>query len=114
MKHLTLHELSASCDGELAGASLDEARRHLAECVECRSRVKRLERVDRLLTQLYSHDPGATWFADAFVETDRVVARLIGQRAPVARIGAGRDVERHRGVEHRAREHALADHVGEG
>ena len=55
-------------------------------------------------------DPPA---AHAIVEADRVVARVGRQRTPVARIGPGRDVERQRGVEHRARQHTLADHVGE-
>ena len=55
-------------------------------------------------------DPPA---AHAIVETDRMVARVGRQRTPVARIGPGRDVERQRGVEHRARQHTLADHVGE-
>ena len=51
--------------------------------------------------------------AHAAVEADRVVAILGRQRAPVARIGAGHDVQRQRRVEHAARQHALADHVGE-
>ena len=50
--------------------------------------------------------------AHAVVETDRVVARIGRQRAPVARIGTGHDVQRHRRVEHGARQHALADDVG--
>ena len=52
--------------------------------------------------------------AHAGVEADRVVARLGRQRSPVTRIGTSREVQRHRGVEHRARQDALADHVGEG
>ena len=55
-------------------------------------------------------DPPA---AHTLVEADRVVARLGRQRAPVARIGAGHGVQRQRRVEHAARQHALADHVGE-
>ena len=55
-------------------------------------------------------DPPA---AHAIVETDRMVPRVGWQGAPVTRIRAGGDIERQRGVEHRTRQHALADHVSE-
>jgi hypothetical protein len=51
--------------------------------------------------------------AHSVLEADRVVARVGRQRAPVAWIGSGGDVQRQRRVEHRARQNALAHHVGE-
>ena len=73
MRHMSLQQLSALRDAALAGISLEIVRNHVTQCEECRARHARLERVDGLLVQIISHDPGVVWFEDASFEIGRLI-----------------------------------------
>lgn len=85
MRHLTLQQLSATVDQALSGVSLELVRRHLEECEECRARGSKLARVDGVVAQLVSHDPGDAWLEAVVVEIDeRVCAEVAGRFDPPA------------------------------
>ncbi len=67
MIHLTLHQLSAHLDGELAEASTELVRRHLSQCSECTERFALIEAQEEILECLLNHDPGEAFF-DYFVD----------------------------------------------
>ena len=64
MRHLTLPQISASLDGELAGPSLELVQRHLAECELCRSDLARMAELDTLLVSAATYEPGEAFFDD--------------------------------------------------
>ena len=85
MRHLTLPQLSATVDQALSGVSLELVRRHLEECEECRARGSKLARVDGVVAQLVSHDPGDAWLEALAIEIDeRVRAEVAGRFDPPA------------------------------
>jgi anti-sigma factor RsiW len=64
VRHLTLPQISASLDGELAGPSLELVQRHLAECELCRSDLARMAELDTLLVSAATYEPGEAFFDD--------------------------------------------------
>jgi len=85
VRHLTIQQLSATVDDALSGVSLELVRRHLVECEECRQRGMRLSRIDAVMAQLVSHDPGDDWFTALAGEiAERVDAEVGGRFDPPA------------------------------
>ncbi|MEK7347574.1 MAG: zf-HC2 domain-containing protein [Candidatus Eisenbacteria bacterium] len=62
MIHVTLPQLCAYLDGELAEASAELVRRHLSECLECTERFARLEAQDEILIRILADDPEEEFF----------------------------------------------------
>ncbi len=62
MIHLTIQQLSSFLDGELAEASTELVRRHLAACEECTLRFGALEEQDEVLTRALTEDPDDEFF----------------------------------------------------
>jgi anti-sigma factor RsiW len=62
MTHVTLQQLSAYLDGELAATSAEPVRQHLSHCPECTGQFARIEGLEELLLPLLNHDPGDAFF----------------------------------------------------
>lgn len=62
MIHVTLPQLCAYLDGELAEASAELVRRHLSECLECTERFAKLEAQDEILIRILADDPQEEFF----------------------------------------------------
>ncbi len=62
MIHVTLPQLCAYIDGELAEASAELVRRHLSVCLECTERFATLEAQDETLLRILGDDPDEEFF----------------------------------------------------
>ncbi len=62
MIHVTLPQLCAYLDGELAESSAELVRRHLSECLECIERFAKLEAQDEILIRILADDPQEEFF----------------------------------------------------
>ena len=62
MIHVTLPQLCAYIDGELAEASAELVRRHLSLCLECTERFALLEAQDEVLLRILGDDPEEEFF----------------------------------------------------
>ncbi|HEU4726117.1 MAG TPA: zf-HC2 domain-containing protein, partial [Candidatus Eisenbacteria bacterium] len=62
MIHITLPQLCAYLDDELAESSAELVRRHLSDCLECTERFGRLEEQDELLVRILSDEPEEEFF----------------------------------------------------
>ena len=62
MIHVTLPQLCAYIDGELAEASAELVRRHLSTCLECTERFALLEAQDEVLFRILGDDPEEEFF----------------------------------------------------
>ncbi len=62
MIHVTLPQLCAYIDGELAEASAELVRRHLSVCLECTERFALLEAQDEVLLRILGDDPDEEFF----------------------------------------------------
>jgi len=51
--------LSAYADGQLRGGELDRFERHLSQCPDCRTNLKRMERLNELLSDSLREGPDA-------------------------------------------------------
>lgn len=55
--HISAARLSAYHDGELAQADIADVRAHVAECTACRSRLRDIERLERMTSALPEPEP---------------------------------------------------------
>lgn len=78
MIHVTLPQLCAYIDGELAEASAELVRRHLSSCLECTERFALLEAQDEVLFRILSDDPEEEFFQSLSASIP------LGTPAPVA------------------------------
>jgi len=56
--HLTVQQLSSYLDGQLVGSASDNVQSHLAACRDCSTRFALLERIEAILSDSLSIDPG--------------------------------------------------------
>lgn len=62
MIHVTLPQLCAFLDDELAESSAELVRRHLSECLECTERFGRMEEQDEVLGRILNDEPAEEFF----------------------------------------------------
>jgi hypothetical protein len=74
-KHVSQNELLQFVDGELSAFEMYRARRHLAGCIECRSREREMKLTLARLIRAYRVDLGYRIFGDNFLRT-RLKAQL--------------------------------------
>ena len=79
MIHVTLPQLCAFLDDELAEASAELVRRHLSECLECTERFARLEAQEESLVRILSDEPDDAFFQQLCASIS------LGQPDPVER-----------------------------
>ena len=87
MKHPTAEQLSAFHDGIADEKTLVAVEEHVNQCAECHDVLASLERQDRALAAVLTHDPGDAHFA-ALAES---IERRLGEKPEpaVARGAAG-------------------------
>jgi Putative zinc-finger len=83
--HVTVQQLSSYLDGQLAEASQELVRQHVAACEECAAKLKTMERTDETLTQLLDSRPDAP-FLDRLVS--EVESGIGGSKRPAATAGS--------------------------
>jgi putative zinc finger protein len=77
--HLTVQQLSSYLDGQLVGSASDNVQSHLAACRDCSTRFALLERIEAILSDALSIDPGEEFFRDLEAEVGSRI-RERGQR----------------------------------
>ena len=79
MIHLTVQQLSSYLDGQLVGSASDNVQSHLAACRDCSTRFALLERIEAILSESLSIDPGDEFFRELEAEVGSRI-RERGQR----------------------------------
>ena len=79
MIHLTVQQLSSYLDGQLVGSASDNVQSHLAACRDCSTRFALLERIEAILSDSLSIDPGEEFFRELVSEVGSRI-RERGQR----------------------------------
>ncbi|HTK69249.1 MAG TPA: zf-HC2 domain-containing protein [Candidatus Eisenbacteria bacterium] len=79
MIHLTVQQLSSYLDGQLVGSASDNVQSHLAACRDCSTRFALLERIEAILSDSLSIDPGDEFFRELEAEVGSRI-RERGQR----------------------------------
>ena len=79
MIHLTVQQLSSYLDGQLTGSASDNVQSHLAACRDCSTRFALLERIEAILSDSLSIDPGGEFFLELESEVGSRI-RERGQR----------------------------------
>ena len=79
MIHLTVQQLSSYLDGQLVGSASDNVQSHLAACRDCSTRFTLLERIESILSESLSIDPGEEFFRELETEVGSRI-RERGQR----------------------------------
>lgn len=79
MIHLTVQQLSSYLDGQLVGSASDNVQSHLAACRDCSTRFALLERIEAILSDTLSIDPGEEFFRELEAEVGSRI-RERGQR----------------------------------
>jgi hypothetical protein len=77
--HLTVQQLSSYLDGQLLGSASDNVQSHLAACRDCSTRFALLERIEAILSDSLSIDPGEEFFRELEAEVGSRI-RERGQR----------------------------------
>jgi hypothetical protein len=77
--HLTVQQLSSYLDGQLVGSASDNVQSHLAACRDCSTRFALLERIEAILSDVLSIDPGEEFFRELEAEVGSRI-RERGQR----------------------------------
>jgi anti-sigma factor RsiW len=77
--HLTVQQLSSYLDGQLVGMASDNVQSHLAACRDCSTRFALLERIEAILSDALSIDPGEEFFRELEAEVGSRI-RERGQR----------------------------------
>ncbi|HET9941303.1 MAG TPA: hypothetical protein VFR25_09390 [Candidatus Eisenbacteria bacterium] len=79
MIHLTVQQLSSYLDGQLVGSASGNVQSHLAACRDCSTRFALLERIETILSDSLSIDPGEEFFRELEAEVGSRI-RERGQR----------------------------------
>lgn len=83
MIHVTLPQLCAFLDDELAESSAELVRRHLSECLECTERFARLEAQEETLVRILSDEPEEEFFQQLCASISLGQPDPAERRAPV-------------------------------